>query len=46
MGGASLEGHSESLFPKGCTGVKQMKNNVVGLLGYQVNRILVSERGA
>jgi len=26
-------------FPKGYTGVKQLKNNVVGLLGYQVKRV-------
>jgi len=32
-------------FPKSCTGVKQLKNNVVGLLGYQAKRILSSESG-
>jgi len=32
-------------FLKGCTGIKQLKNKVFGLLGYQVKQILLSERG-
>jgi len=33
-------------FPKGYVGVKQLTNDVVGLLGYHEKRILLSERGA